>query len=718
MLTGVVTDYDIIVIGAGVVGTAAAYSLGNIGKKVLLVERDWKEPDRIVGELLQPGGVEALRQMNMEDCLKGMDGIAVHGYAVIKKNDEVVLPYPDVDVNQGLSFHHGKFIMNLRTKAKSCSNVTCLEGTATELIKCEYSEKYVGVEVKVKQDGTTFQQKYFADLTIVADGCFSIFRKQFISKSIPVKSHFVGLVLKDCQLPYPNHGHVILADPSPILLYQIGTRDTRILVDIPAPLPNAGNGDLKRYMHDCIAEQLPETVKPSFYSALESDRLRSMPCSWLPPTQNSNEGVIILGDAQNMRHPLTGGGMTVAFWDVVHLRNMLQEIPDLSDTLEVKTKIESHHWRRKGLSTVVNVLANALYALFSAGKDPYIIELQNACFAYFLLGGNCAQIPVELLAGIRPEPMTLFYHFFAVALYAVYLVCSGPIYLLPYNFAKNGTPLDCLTFRTPIEIFAFVVVGIYILGYALMMFQLLRGWLQIPPSKIFYFVWAINIEAFVYLVIMIPRYLTVGNPLLCWIQSALGSLVLFSVVICQMDLLKVFVINSKLFTIERITAMQYLFSVYLISSCGGLYASVGYLGGYLIFTVSCIIYESFHAVYVSRAVVAQATRKRTLQASRGTNDREAVYAELYYLTLIGIFIDWTAGILWVVGWFAEGTTATSIGALSNAVGMGHCLFLTLTFKRIKKVNIRKITDYAGTATSQAVASSSTEKSLALQSFRH
>lgn len=28
-------------------------------------ERDWKEPDRIVGELLQPGGIDALRKLNM-----------------------------------------------------------------------------------------------------------------------------------------------------------------------------------------------------------------------------------------------------------------------------------------------------------------------------------------------------------------------------------------------------------------------------------------------------------------------------------------------------------------------------------------------------------------------------------------------------------------------------------------------------------------------------
>ncbi|KAK9910170.1 hypothetical protein M0R45_034143 [Rubus argutus] len=47
---------DIIIVGAGVVGSALAYTLGKDGRGVHVIERDLTEPDRIVGELLQPGG--------------------------------------------------------------------------------------------------------------------------------------------------------------------------------------------------------------------------------------------------------------------------------------------------------------------------------------------------------------------------------------------------------------------------------------------------------------------------------------------------------------------------------------------------------------------------------------------------------------------------------------------------------------------------------------
>jgi squalene monooxygenase len=39
--------------------------LSQDGRKVTIVERDVSEPDRIVGELLQPGGYAALDQLGL-----------------------------------------------------------------------------------------------------------------------------------------------------------------------------------------------------------------------------------------------------------------------------------------------------------------------------------------------------------------------------------------------------------------------------------------------------------------------------------------------------------------------------------------------------------------------------------------------------------------------------------------------------------------------------
>lgn len=43
------------------------------GRRVLLLERDLTQPDRIVGELLQPGGYLMLKRLGLEHTLEGID---------------------------------------------------------------------------------------------------------------------------------------------------------------------------------------------------------------------------------------------------------------------------------------------------------------------------------------------------------------------------------------------------------------------------------------------------------------------------------------------------------------------------------------------------------------------------------------------------------------------------------------------------------------------
>lgn len=103
-----------------------------------------------------------------------------------------------------------------------------------------------------------------------------------------------------------------------------------MLVDIPKPLP--GKDDLPKYLLDVVsilhcynntylrilltylyyfilqtAPQLPECIRGAFIKAVTTDTLRSMPNNRLHPKACNKPGVLLLGDAFNMRHPLTGG---------------------------------------------------------------------------------------------------------------------------------------------------------------------------------------------------------------------------------------------------------------------------------------------------------------------------------------------------------------------------------------------------------------------------
>lgn len=362
---------DVVVVGAGIFGTAAAVTMARQGRSVILLEKSLKQPDRIVGELLQPGGVEALEKLGLRECLENIDACVVRGYEVVYYGEGVPVPYPANSAAQGerpegRSFHHGRFVQKLREAAMREPNVTVVESTVTGLVRSGWTRQVLGVESLTEGE----KDYYFGSLTIIADGYASKFRNGVIDRAPVTKSKFWGLELIDADLPRPQHGIVVLGDGAPVLLYQIGTRETRALVDVPDGLESASiaNGGVKAHLKNVVLPSLPKKVQPSFAAALEKGKLRSMPNSWLPPSTNRTPGMILLGDAFNMRHPLTGGGMTVALNDVVLLRELLgpYNVPDFQDTKIVLKQMRTFHWRRKNLTSVINILAQALYSLFAA----------------------------------------------------------------------------------------------------------------------------------------------------------------------------------------------------------------------------------------------------------------------------------------------------------------------------------------------------------------
>ncbi|KAJ8472461.1 hypothetical protein ONZ45_g16640 [Pleurotus djamor] len=426
--------YDVLIVGAGIAGSALAHALSSTSHhnnakplRIALLERSLAKPDRIVGELLQPGGIRALQQLGLGYCVEGIGAIPVHGYYVVEGERNVRVPYPHG--HEGQSFHHGDFVMALRGAANKAHGVDVIEGTVTELV--ELDGRVVGVQARTKNEVSVVSRTLRAKLVVIADGGASKFRKQVLGeKHVEPKlvSHFVGLILEDAALPVSKHGNVIfIPGRGPVLLYQISERCTRMLVDVKDPVPK----DLVGYLTTQVLPYLPSQLHEPAKRALEQDRLRRMPCNFLtaPPQDSSSSkpGVILIGDAWNMRHPLTGGGMTVALNDVVILRDLLLRLEDVGDWDEMTKKGVLGEWRRrrKWEAGTINMLSMVLYDMFGAA-DEELATMRVGCLQYFQLGGVYADGTISLLAGISHSPFQLFRHFFSVALYAIWLLFTNP----------------------------------------------------------------------------------------------------------------------------------------------------------------------------------------------------------------------------------------------------------------------------------------------------
>ncbi|KAG2336035.1 squalene epoxidase [Suillus weaverae] len=261
----------------------------------------------------------------------------------------------------------------------------------------------------------------------LADGCFSNFHSIVQGPSAcpsNMKSHFCGAILKDAQLPIFQHSTVTLVcGHGPVLLYQILEHNTHMLVDVKGPIPS----DLKKHIITEILPSLPNQLHKPIHAALFADRVHCMPNSFLlPAPQMHKHGVILLGDAWNMRHPLTGGGMTIALSDVYIFSQHLDKVNDLLDWSQMKGVLDKWWWECKGLAVTINILSIALYDVFGADGECLTV-FQDGCFKYFERGGESVCGPVSLLKlHLQPSTLLLAYHFFFVAFYSIWALFAHP----------------------------------------------------------------------------------------------------------------------------------------------------------------------------------------------------------------------------------------------------------------------------------------------------
>ncbi|KAF2320767.1 hypothetical protein GH714_030597 [Hevea brasiliensis] len=215
--SNVATNTDIIIVGAGVTGLALAYTLGKY----------------------DPQPSFATYRRMAANCL---DAQQVFGYAIYKDGKSINLSCPlqsfQLDV-AGRSFHNGRFIQRMCEKAATLANVTLGQGTVISLLEEKGTIKGVLYKTETGQE-----LRAYARLTI---------RLETIQQ-VDIPSCFVALVLENCDLPCKNHGHDVLADPSPILFYPISSTEVCCLVDVPGQkVPSISNGEMAQYLRTVAA---------------------------------------------------------------------------------------------------------------------------------------------------------------------------------------------------------------------------------------------------------------------------------------------------------------------------------------------------------------------------------------------------------------------------------------------------------------------------------
>jgi 2-polyprenyl-6-methoxyphenol hydroxylase-like FAD-dependent oxidoreductase len=239
-----------------------------------------------------------------------------------------------------------------------------------------------------------------APLTLAAEGRHSKLRPLLgIEEQSRLLSFSAALLARDTELPHPGFGHIFLGAWGPILAYQIGPRDVRMVLDFPSPEQGGEKGlaQVAARLGAEYAPLLPEPLRGSMRRALAGGELQMAANYAITTRKCVRPGIALVGESGGCSHPLTATGMTVCLND---LQILVEELAAHGDhtPAAIDAALERYQLRRYRFVRAREILADALYEVFRGAEDS-TRAIRHGIFRYWESSGRARAASMALLSG-------------------------------------------------------------------------------------------------------------------------------------------------------------------------------------------------------------------------------------------------------------------------------------------------------------------------------
>jgi 2-octaprenyl-3-methyl-6-methoxy-1,4-benzoquinol hydroxylase len=380
--------FDIVIVGAGMVGAALATGLGRSGFRVALVDRDPAPefdaslPPDIRVSALSAGSERYLSELEVWPSMLAMRATPYTRLAVWDETRHPLsnlLPRKVADVvfdARNLSARHlGHIVENRITQqalwnvAASVPSVSLFPGNAVNHIENGHNHAAVTL-----QDGTELE----CQLVVGADGAASgvrelagigITRDQYQQQAMVISVRYQGAV-EDItwQGFYPSGPRAFLP------LHSAGNGESwasLVWYDSPeqlARLKSLDNGALMAEIQNAFPPELPPLT--------HIEAKASFPIARQHANTYVNNRVVLAGDAAHTINPLAGQGVNLGFQDARCLQSVIREAKRAGCDLADPAWLTKYEQQRRPTNRRMMMAMDVFYHLFS-NRTPPLHLLRN-----------------------------------------------------------------------------------------------------------------------------------------------------------------------------------------------------------------------------------------------------------------------------------------------------------------------------------------------------
>jgi len=311
---------DVVVIGAGIGGSALATALARDGLQVNVLEQTLEYEDRVRGESMMPWGVAEARALGVEDTLLDAGAhIAPRwfNYHVSAETAEIPAAMMVPEVGGSMNLRHPTACAALERAARA-AGAQVHRGTRDLALA-------LGPEPVVRWTDADGAHELRCRMVVGADGRASRVRKALglELERAPVLNHIAGLLISDLDI---DNSADFIAGEGDLFMAGFHQEGGRARVYLCPGVSQAGRftgaGNVERFLADCAFACLP--FGTDLARGAVAGPLATYPGDDTWVDRPFGPGAVLVADAAGYSNPIVGQGLSIAMRDARTVRDVLR----------------------------------------------------------------------------------------------------------------------------------------------------------------------------------------------------------------------------------------------------------------------------------------------------------------------------------------------------------------------------------------------------------